>query len=145
MIGEYTQENMRVDSVLQVMKDRSLRQWGLDHPKGVLGTRQRHVHQPRLAGGEIRAVRPEQVTPVQQLGLGSLLGIRLMAEFPGALVIRDRVRRAVSGNLPKHGVMLLYRAARDASRIFSLAHGGQATWKAPQTRSTPCFVRVRDD
>jgi hypothetical protein len=36
-------------------------------------------------------------------------------------------RRAVTGNLPKHGVMLLYRAARDTSRIFRLAHGGQST------------------
>jgi hypothetical protein len=54
-------------------------------------------------------------------------------------------RRAGSGNLPEHGVMLLYRGAKDASRIFSLAHGGQSTWKPPQTKSTPCFVRVRDD
>src|SRR3954468_13768529 len=73
------------------MEDRTLRQRRLDRPEGVLRSGQRHVHQPRLTRCQIRAIGPQQITAIEQLGLGLLLGVRFMAQFPAGHVITDRV------------------------------------------------------
>ena len=78
VIRQDAQEDMRLHPVLQVMEDRTLRQRCLDRPERTLRTGQRHVHQPRLSGRQIRAIGPQQITPIEQLGLGLLVGVGLM-------------------------------------------------------------------
>jgi hypothetical protein len=82
-------------AVLQVMEDRPLRQRGLHRPERRLGTRERHVHQPRLLRVQVFTVAAQQVTAIEQLRFGFLFQVGFMHQLA---LFSVKVQTVVTGH-----------------------------------------------
>ena len=136
VIGQHAQEDVRLNAVLQVMEDRAFRQRAFHCPERRLGTRECHVHQPRLLCVQVFTIGTQQITTIEQLGLDFLFQVGFMQQFP-LLSIKAQAMVASHARIP-----LLQPADRFADDHFpdELPFVNEAAVKMEEPAKLFCYT-----
>src|SRR5581483_4190941 len=81
VVSQHAEKDVGLDSILELMENRSLPQRALQIAKGVLNLSQQNVDPPSFFGVKILAVGLEQIGAVEQDGAGFGLGVLLPTQL----------------------------------------------------------------